>query len=197
MVLRTLVLAALFGWFIWLRPQALGGGASFIVVSGTSMEPVYHAGDLVIVERSDTYRQGDIVAYKIPAGEPAAGFQVIHRIIGGDAAQGFLMRGDNTNGPDQWHPQPSDVLGRELVFIPGAARLLLLMRNPLLLGALAAAFVTAWIMLPGARPRRPEAIADDTDARPAAAEPAAAGLGVAGPTAGRHRTLWGRTPKSV
>src|SRR6185369_917685 len=105
--------------------------------------------------QAGTYASGEIVAYRIPAGEPAAGYQVIHRIVGGDASAGFLMRGDNTNGPDQWHPKAGDVLGRELFFIPGAARLLLLLRNPLLLGSLAAAFVTAWLLLPGTRPGAP------------------------------------------
>jgi signal peptidase I len=112
------------------------------------MEPAYHAGDLVVVTGADSYSVGEIVAYEIPAGQPAAGFQVIHRIVGGDAQSGFDMRGDNTNGLDQWHPRSGDVIGRAMLVLPGASSVLLLLRNPLLLGSLAAAFAVAWLMEP-------------------------------------------------
>jgi signal peptidase I len=145
-VRRGFLLCAVMAWFIVLRPQQLGGPASYIVVSGTSMDPGLHPGDLVVVVRAENYVAGDIVAYRIPEGQPASGFQVIHRIVGGDAERGFIMRGDNTNGPDQWHPTQVDILGRELVRLPAVAQLLMILRNPLVLAGLAGVLAAAWLL---------------------------------------------------
>ena len=58
------------------------------------MEPRYHTGDLVLVERRHSYHPGHYIAYRVPKGDPMAGAQVIHRIIGGDARHGFVVRGE-------------------------------------------------------------------------------------------------------
>jgi len=55
------VLAAL--WLV-LAPTQLGGPASYASISGGSMEPRLHQGDLVVVRRADAYRVGDVVAYR-------------------------------------------------------------------------------------------------------------------------------------
>ncbi len=162
---RGLLLCALIAWFLVLRPQQLGGPATYVLVSGTSMEPGINAGDLVVTLRAESYVVGDVVAYRIPEGQPASGFQVIHRIVGGDAEGGFVMRGDNTNGPDQWHPGRVDVLGRELVRLPALAQLLMVLRHPLVLAGLAGAFATGWLL------RRREPV------RPILARPPASGPG--------------------
>src|SRR5437870_3782053 len=69
--LLTLVLAV---WVI-AAPAQLGGLASYVVVTGNSMEPNLHDGDLAIVRLSDRYLPRDIVAYR----HPDIG-AVIHRI---------------------------------------------------------------------------------------------------------------------
>jgi signal peptidase I len=136
--LGVLVLLA---WLWFMLPQGLGGRAGWILVSGTSMEPHYHTGDLVLVERQSQYRVGQVIAYRVPQGDPMAGAQVIHRIVGGDAKHGFVVRGDNRTAPDVWHPKPQDIVGAKLLRLPHAITVIQYLRSPILLGLLAAFFV--------------------------------------------------------
>ena len=149
-----LVFAALVGgWALFLRPTSLGGPAGYVSVSGTSMQPTLGAGDLVVTLRQDTYSVGDVVTYAVPADHPAAGANVIHRIVGFDEAGGYVVRGDNTNGPDVWHPKPDEVVGRLWLTVPGAGRLIAWLRQPVLIAGLAAALTVAFA-LAGATPAR-------------------------------------------
>jgi signal peptidase len=135
------VAALLAGWAIYLRPQALGGNAGYVLVSGHSMLPRYHTGDLVLVERQDSYHVGQVIAYRVPKGDAMAGAQVIHRIIGGNAKQGFVVQGDNRSAPDVWRPKPEDIVGAKALRIPNAVLVLQFLRSPVLLALLAACFV--------------------------------------------------------
>ena len=65
----VLTLAVLGFWFFELRPQSLGGPASYALVSGKSMEPVYHTGDVVIVHRHARYHIGQIVVSRLEDGQ--------------------------------------------------------------------------------------------------------------------------------
>jgi signal peptidase I len=134
------VLACLF-WMQYLRPESLGGHAGYVLVAGHSMEPRFHTGDLVLVEHEQSYHPGQVVAYHVPEGDPMAGAQVIHRIIRGDSAHGFVVRGDNRTAPDVWRPKPGDIVGAKALRIPNAVVVLQFLRSPILLGLLAAAFV--------------------------------------------------------
>src|SRR5436190_24342339 len=148
----TVLLALLF-WAQYLRPESLGGNAGYVLVSGQSMEPRYHTGDLVLVERRQSYRPGQVIAYRVPKGDPMAGAQVIHRIIGGDAEHGFVVRGDNRTAPDVWRPKPRDIVGAKALRLPNAIVVLQYLRSPLFLGILAAAFVFAHVRAAGRAPR--------------------------------------------
>ena len=132
----TLVLVA--AWFVLLRPTALGGPASFVLVTGCSMCPTFSPGDVVVTERQDAYRRSDIVAYRVPAPDPAAGHIVIHRIVGGSATKGFVMEGDHNHWADPWSPRPSDIVGRAVVRLPGVGSALTWVRDPALVAAGAA-----------------------------------------------------------
>lgn len=159
---RRLTLRAAIGWIpvlallvlvLVFRPTSLGGFTSYIFVSGVSMEPTMHTGDLAILVPADTYRVGDIVAYH-PAQAPTG--TIIHRITGGDAASGFVIRGDNRTTDDFDRPMPSELLGRSVVCIPSAGWLLETIRNPIVLGAIAAllAVFLAWEYVPGLKKSR-------------------------------------------
>ena len=134
------VLACLF-WAHFLRPEMLGGRAGYVLVSGQSMEPRYHTGDLVLVHRHAGYHVGQVIAYRVPKGDPMAGAQVIHRIVGGDAKRGFVVEGDNRTQPDVWRPKARDIVGAKTLRIPNAILVLQYLRSPIFLALLAACFV--------------------------------------------------------
>ena len=140
------ILVCLF-WAQYLRPQSLGGRASYVLVSGKSMLPRYHTGDLVLVEKQPSYHIGQLIAYRVPKGDPMAGAQVIHRIIGGDAQHGFIVRGDNRTAPDVWRPKPRDIVGAKALRIPNAVLVLQFFRTPLFLALLAACFVFVQVLV--------------------------------------------------
>jgi len=143
-VLELIVLVALVGvWAVTLRPQSLGGPALFVLVRGDSMEPAYRTNDLVVVRTEARYGVGDVVAYRVPAGELGAGRLVLHRIVGVGADGRFTLLGDNNPAPDPWRPDPADVAGRAWVGLPGAGQLLAFVLGPVTLAALAAAVVVA------------------------------------------------------
>jgi signal peptidase len=142
-----LVLASIVFWAMFLRPQSLGGPAGYVLVSGKSMLPRYHTGDLVLVEKRAHYHVGEVIAYHVPKGDPMAGAQVIHRIIGGDAQHGFVVQGDNRTAPDVWRPKPSDIVGAKVMRFPNAVVVLQFLRSPLSLALMAACFVFLRVLL--------------------------------------------------
>ena len=151
----ALFVLALAGWFFVLRPTSLGGPASYLWVSGVSMLPTLETGDFVITQQQDAYAVGDVLAYRVPAGDPGAGAIVIHRLKGGSAVDGFTMQGDNKQLPDEWHPRQGDVVGRMWVAIPGAGKYLQVLRSPTVFAPLVAGTVVFLILLGGdSKPRR-------------------------------------------
>jgi signal peptidase len=152
-----LVAIGLAAWFVALRPTALGGPASYIFVSGTSMEPTLATGDLVVLQRGDRYAIGDIIAFEVPDGQPGAGALVIHRIVGGSADEGFVMRGDNKPAPDEWRPTEDRVAGRLWLRVPGAGAAVATLRQPAVFASVLAGLVVFFIVLGGGeRPQRRE-----------------------------------------
>jgi signal peptidase I len=105
--------------FVWLRPhRVLNGPTEMIVVAGTSMEPRFHTGDLVVVRHNARYHVGDVIAYSVPAGEDGAGARVIHRIVAGSPRRGFRTQGDNREQRDPWVVPSRNIIGREWAVIP-------------------------------------------------------------------------------
>jgi signal peptidase len=141
----AIVAVHLAAWAALLWPQALGGNISYVMVVGSSMEPGLHTGDLVAVRKADHYEVGDVIAFRVPEGQPGAGATVIHRITGGTATAGYVTRGDNRDGADQWRPRPSDVVGQRWLLVPGAGWVIAGLQSPLPLATLAGLLV-AWVV---------------------------------------------------
>lgn len=143
---KLVVLCGLAAVGLWFGlPQTLGGRADWVLVSGTSMLPRFHTGDLVLVERRSSYHVGEVVAYRIRKGEIGAGHVVIHRIIGGNGRTGWTLQGDNRTAPDLWHPTNRDVLGAKTLRIPDAWFVLRVFHMPVLLALFAGFGAFIWI----------------------------------------------------
>jgi signal peptidase len=155
----ALTVALVGAWVFFLRPTALGGPASYLFVSGTSMLPTLQTGDLVIARADANYEAGDIVAYRVPEGQPGAGALVIHRIIGGNGVGGFDIQGDNRDEPDDWHPRASDIVGSLWLRIPGAGTAIAWIKQPGVFAPLMAGLVVMFILLGGDRRPAPSTTA--------------------------------------
>jgi signal peptidase len=153
-------------WIVLLRPQALGGGAMYIVVRGSSMQPTYQTGDLVFVESASAYAVNDIVAYRVPSGEVGEGHVIVHRIVQGAATSGFVVQGDNNDAPDPWSPRIGDVAGKAWFVVPGLGSLIAFVHQPVIAGGLAAGIMVSLILArPSGAGRRPRAPAEGTRSR--------------------------------
>ncbi len=161
-LLRVAVAAVLIPlWFAFLAPRTIGGPLSTIWVSGTSMEPTLVTGDLAVLYRADAYEVGDIVAFEIPEGGT-----VIHRIIE-VTPDGYRFQGDNRDFHDPWVLGEGSVLGRQVVSVPQAARVMTTVLRPEIMAALAVAFVVFWRL----RRDAAEARADEGQAGPGGPDP--------------------------
>lgn len=138
-------------WAVYLLPAVAGGRATYLIVSGHSMDGTFSSGDIAVMRSHRGYQIGDIIGYEIPADAPGAGHLVIHRIIGGDATNGFITKGDNNDEPDIWKPRGADVRGRLLIRIPAGGNVLGALRTPQGLG-LIAGLVAFWVLIGGAEP---------------------------------------------
>jgi signal peptidase len=151
LIATVALVAATVGWALFLRPHALGGSTTFVVVSGDSMEPGLHSGDLVLVRQKEKYSPGQVVAYRVPRGEPAAGSTVIHRILRGSGDTGFVVQGDNRALPDLWRPVTHDVLGAAFLTLPHVGVALVFLAAPLGLASMAGVMTFLLIMRGGRR----------------------------------------------
>ena len=127
-IVITLVIAV--SWWNLYRPQLVGGPAAYAMVSGRSMESTLEDGDLVITREHSSYHVGEIIAYEVPDGDPLAGLRVVHRIVGGSAATGYVTRGDHRTSIDPWRPRPEHVIGSVALRIPYGGSVLSVLREP-------------------------------------------------------------------
>jgi signal peptidase len=129
-----------------------GSPVRVVVVAGESMLPTLDSGDAVLTLRRSGYDVGDIVAYRVPAGEPGAGTVVIHRIVR-TTPEGFLLQGDNNEGLDPWTPGQGEIVGERTLTIPQLGLVVGFLRTALG-AALIAAFVTFLIALDAGERKR-------------------------------------------
>lgn len=160
-----LVVAGVAAWVALLRPAFLGGDTSYVIVSGTSMEPTLHAGDLVLARRHAAYEPGDVIVYGVRPEGATADKLIIHRVVGGSASSGYVTQGDNRDRRDAWRPTGGDVRGALAVRVPAVGAVLSRLQQPRFLtaaiaGALVFLLVTA-VAEPGRGRRRRSAEAVD------------------------------------
>jgi signal peptidase len=117
--------ALVVGWFLW--PTSLGGCTTLTIVSGHSMEPTYYTGDLV-VSRCGPVEVGDVVVYNPPDIE---GARIIHRVVGGNAEDGWEIQGDNNDFLDPWQPTDQNILGSSALHIPHLGTVAAILISPL------------------------------------------------------------------
>ncbi len=181
----AVMIAVALTWFIAVRPVALGGPASYIVVRGYSMSGTLAPGDLVVTMAQGSYSVGDAIVYRTPMGA-GRGLLVVHRIVGADPS-GYRMQGDANSYQDPWRPKISDVVGRVVATVPGLGRILALLTNPFVLAICwgLAALIMGLSFLPDSR--GPQNNAPTNPGRPARHGPrtnstvaAATALGVSG-----------------
>lgn len=143
MVLAVGILFVVAVALLW--PARYGGISGLTVVSGHSMEPTFHTGDLLLSIRQPSYRVGDIISYTVAAGQPGAGGRVIHRIAAIDDSGRYRTQGDNNPDSDPWRSTSGDVMGREIFSIPGVGTLLGPASAPAALGLVFGGLVTVLI----------------------------------------------------
>jgi signal peptidase I len=172
----TLLLA---GWLLF-APTQLGGSASYVIVAGASMEPLFEEGDLVVLRRAERYEVGEVAAYRSPE-LPAL---VLHRIVGRQGDR-YVLRGDGNSFRDPVRPRASEFLGRPWITVPGAGPVLRWTRKPInaaALSALAVLLALGWADSVGHRRRRdaPERRSVWLNHPPAPSEAALAALAAVG-----------------
>jgi signal peptidase len=138
--------AVLVVWFFGFRPAYLGGPVSYVLVSGVSMLPTLEDGDLVLVRERSSYSPGDVVAFHVSTAGSGQDGLVVHRIVGGSARAGYVTEGDNGTGSDPWSTTPADIEGELWIRVPGAARMIGWIRDPIVFGGLVAAFTVFSIL---------------------------------------------------
>ena len=115
------------------------------VVLTSSMTPTINPGDVVVSTSSNRLKPhvGSVVIYtgKKFDGSTVASFA--HRIVGGDAVNGFTMKGDNNPDADVQKPKLADIEGVVFLTIPFLGKLL----SPQVLIILLLAAFGVWLIV--------------------------------------------------
>lgn len=146
----ALCAAAAFAAWTYLAPPQVGGSTSFAIVDGASMVPTFHRDDLVLLRGARTYRVGDIVAYHSSLIHRV----VLHRIVAIHGGR-YTFKGDNNSFLDPEQPARSELIGKRWVMIPGAGRVVGVLRTPLVAAAFAAVLVVLFGFSGAPRPEPP------------------------------------------
>lgn len=147
--IAVVAMVALLAWFLW--PSFLGGTNRVVAVHGHSMEPTFHAGDLVVLNTHAQPAVGRIFVFQIPADEPGGGRLVVHRIIGQRDDGSYITQGDNTQNPDSFRVTDRELVGSPRFVVPHGAKLISIFGTPIGL-ATATGLLSAIVMWPRARP---------------------------------------------
>jgi signal peptidase I len=129
--------------WITFTPTQFGGRAVYLIISGTSMEPTFYTGDLVILHRANTYQAGDIAAYF----HPVADGIVIHRVVGEEDGR-FILLGDNKPEIDPYRPTVTDMVGKFWLRIPAVGNIVTQLKSLGFLSPIVLAIVLIILLIP-------------------------------------------------
>lgn len=118
------IVLAILIWAVF-APVRLGGHSEYILISGNSMEPGIHTGDLIIVQPEKQYQSGDAVAYW----NSQLNHYVFHRIIGLQLDH-YLLQGDNNSWVDSYSPTVQELVGKQWIHIPQFGKWIVQFRQP-------------------------------------------------------------------
>ena len=85
-----------------------------LVVLSSSMEPLMHPGDLIVVKRGSDVAVGDVVAFSDPTGKKNV--LITHRVI--EADEEIRTKGDAVEDPDPFTVTAKDVYGKLVFGVP-------------------------------------------------------------------------------
>ena len=122
----ALAVVALAAAWMFFAPTQAGGGTSYAIIVGSSMEPKLHRGDLAIVRAQSVYRPGDVVLYD----SRELGTKVLHRILRVEDGR-FVLKGDNNDFLDTERPTEEQIVGTLWVTAPAVGRVTEWLREPL------------------------------------------------------------------
>ena len=127
------------------------GMVSLRVVLTGSMMPTINPGDLIVTVNDSLLapREGDVVVYTGRTFEGKAIAPFAHRIIGGDAEQGWIVKGDANPTADVQRPTETDIESVVVATIPAIGRFI----NVQFLILLAALGFGVWLIVDGLRRR--------------------------------------------
>jgi signal peptidase I len=141
---------------VWLNfaPLALGGPVTYVIITGISMEPNFHTGDLVVAHTKPYYQVNDRVVYHHRVMDRF----VFHRIVGRSLDR-FVLKGENNTWLDSYYPLPEDILGAYWFRLPWVGLVVRWMRQPWMMGSLSgviglASVWSVWQERPSRRSRK-------------------------------------------
>lgn len=138
-VLSTLVLiflAVAAGLVIYFVSQSKGDiekvpsvfGYKPLTILSNSMQPVFEAGDVILIKPDQQAAVNDVITFKHPEG-----ILVTHRIIDTTIEDGktyYITKGDNNNIADDMKVSPESILGVQTNIIPGAGHIAKFVSGP-------------------------------------------------------------------
>lgn len=84
-----------------------------VVLSG-SMEPAIKTGSVVFIQKSEDYKQGDVIAFS----QGSSKNLITHRLISTDNST-FQTKGDANEEADRTQVQKDQIAGKVILYIPG------------------------------------------------------------------------------
>lgn len=99
--------------FVHKAPVPSFFGTSALVVTTGSMKGFINEGDLVIIQKADEYKYGEVITYMPSDGSTP----VTHRIVGIEGDK-FVTQGDANNAEDPRRVEKSMIVGKVVNVVP-------------------------------------------------------------------------------